>query len=431
MVQKLWHWNYFVIREADLPRASRKDYYGHSTVHFNAWCKACLIKKMHELEEEDKHSINQGQISQARSEAQRRNDAMDLIEPVPGRREGFEPHIRACRLIDPSAKERLKHDAAALPMPNIADLSLSNKTASTSHIPILPVAIGTRMTPEDQKRFDSDLCKLWVALGIPWHGINHPQAHLFFQNRRPDAKLPDRHKLSDAILQREVESARDSMHKAIEGRVAIGMSDGWKNIRRNALLASLLSVDYTYELMVDQDADNPSVDERLEPESQYGELRHIFVLTIPPKTPKINPHCKKKRHLLLAQIYEAKFETDEADEHKVIWYKGKLGTGEVVDALTIQCVIDAGEYLYPYIPRQHLYRLQLTDSPRCEHCGHEPGTITHYLFRCPHYAMLRHEHFASRETDFLRLSFLLHTPSALDLLLDYVKASGRFSDLIR
>ncbi|EUC56018.1 transposase family Tnp2 protein, partial [Rhizoctonia solani AG-3 Rhs1AP] len=76
-----------------------------------------------------------------------------------------------------------------------------------------------------------------------------------------------------------------------------------------------------YELMVDQDADNPSVDERLEPESQYGELRHIFVLTIPPKTPKINPHCKKKRHLLLAQIYEAKFETDEADEHKVIWYK--------------------------------------------------------------------------------------------------------------
>ena len=94
-----------------------------------------------------------------------------------------------------------------------------------------------------------------------------------------------------------------------------------------------------YELMVDQEAENPSVDERLEEESQYGELRHIFVLTIPPKTPKINPHRTKKRHLLLAQIYEAPFKTDEADEHKVIWYKGKLGTGEVVDALTIQCVV--------------------------------------------------------------------------------------------
>ncbi|EUC54412.1 hypothetical protein RSOL_047030, partial [Rhizoctonia solani AG-3 Rhs1AP] len=105
-----------------------------------------------------------------------------------------------------------------------------------------------------------------------------------------------------------------------------------------------------YELMVDQEADNPSVDERLEPESQYGELQHIFVLTIPPKTPKVNPHRKKKRHLLLAQIYEAPFKFDEADKYKVIWYKGKLGTGEVVDALTIQCVIDAGEYLYPYIP---------------------------------------------------------------------------------
>ncbi|KAG8681010.1 hypothetical protein FRC11_001700, partial [Ceratobasidium sp. 423] len=86
-----------------------------------------------------------------------------------------------------------------------------------------------------------------------------------------------------------------------------------------------------YQLMVDQDASDVSAKPRFEEESQYGELRHIFVLTIPPKTPKINSHHKKNRYLLLAQIYEAPVKIDETDEHKVIWYKGKLGTGEVVD----------------------------------------------------------------------------------------------------
>ncbi|CAE6475948.1 unnamed protein product, partial [Rhizoctonia solani] len=76
-----------------------------------------------------------------------------------------------------------------------------------------------------------------------------------------------------------------------------------------------------YQLMVDQDADDASADERLEEESQYGKLRHIFVLAIPPKTPNINAHRKDKRYLLLAQIHEAKVDTDERDEYKVLWYK--------------------------------------------------------------------------------------------------------------
>ncbi|KAH7332712.1 hypothetical protein B0J17DRAFT_632334 [Rhizoctonia solani] len=90
---------------------------------------------------------------------------------------------------------------------------------------------------------------------------------------------------------------------------------------------------------VDQDADDPNAEPRFEPETQYGELRHLFVLKIPPKAPIVNPHRKKDRHLLLAQIYKAPFQTDEADEHQVIWYKGKLGTGEVVDVTTIQSVV--------------------------------------------------------------------------------------------
>ncbi|KAH7342122.1 hypothetical protein B0J17DRAFT_715258 [Rhizoctonia solani] len=48
-----------------------------------------------------------------------------------------------------------------------------------------------------------------------------------------------------------------------------------------------------YVLAVDQDADDPNAKPQFEPESQYGKLWHLFVLKIPPKTPRVNLHHKK------------------------------------------------------------------------------------------------------------------------------------------
>ncbi|KAH7323431.1 hypothetical protein B0J17DRAFT_723420 [Rhizoctonia solani] len=81
--------------------------------------------------------------------------------------------------------------------------------------------------------------------------------------------------------------------------------------------------------------------------------------------------------------------------------------------------------------RQHLYRRQLVDSPRCEQCGRESESVTHFLFRCPHYAAQRLEHLARRGTDFLRPAFLLHASCALQPLFDFVIATGRFADRVR
>ncbi|CUA75215.1 putative RNA-directed DNA polymerase from transposon BS [Rhizoctonia solani] len=81
--------------------------------------------------------------------------------------------------------------------------------------------------------------------------------------------------------------------------------------------------------------------------------------------------------------------------------------------------------------RQHLFRLKLVDSPKCEHCRDESETVTHYLFRCPQYAKQRWEHLASRGTAFLRPAFLLHASCALEPLFDYVKDTGRFAELVR
>ncbi|KAH7334627.1 hypothetical protein B0J17DRAFT_577115, partial [Rhizoctonia solani] len=81
--------------------------------------------------------------------------------------------------------------------------------------------------------------------------------------------------------------------------------------------------------------------------------------------------------------------------------------------------------------RQHLYHLQLVDSPTCEHCRRESETVTHFLFRCPRYATQRQEHLTSRGADFLRPCFIFHAPCALGPLFDHVKATDRFSDFVR
>ncbi|QRW21895.1 Transposase family tnp2 [Rhizoctonia solani] len=125
------------------------------------------------------------------------------------------------------------------------------------------------------------------------------------------------------------------------GRLRIGNGGdtiharGFHKLRADGRDASFVR----YQLMVDQLADDARASPEFKEESQYGQLRHIFVLTIPPKTRKINPDPKKKQYLLLAQIYEAPVHIDEADEYRVVWYKGKLGTGEVVDVSTIHCVV--------------------------------------------------------------------------------------------
>ncbi|KDN39715.1 hypothetical protein RSAG8_08633, partial [Rhizoctonia solani AG-8 WAC10335] len=80
--------------------------------------------------------------------------------------------------------------------------------------------------------------------------------------------------------------------------------------------------------------------------------------------------------------------------------------------------------------KQHLHRLQLVNSPKCEHCGTESETVSHYLLRCPHYAIHCHTLITSNGPDFLQLSFLLHVPRALDPLFNFIKATGRFSDLV-
>ncbi|KAH7316374.1 hypothetical protein B0J17DRAFT_584693 [Rhizoctonia solani] len=102
-----------------------------------------------------------------------------------------------------------------------------------------------------------------------------------------------------------------------------------------------------YSLLVDRHARHPNVLADLQPASQYGELQHIFALPLKPQSPGNN--SDEKRILVLAWIYEAPVLVENTYEYKVVSYaKGTLGSGEIVDAATIQCllgrVLDRGRF---------------------------------------------------------------------------------------
>ncbi|CCO31180.1 hypothetical protein BN14_05215 [Rhizoctonia solani AG-1 IB] len=89
-----------------------------------------------------------------------------------------------------------------------------------------------------------------------------------------------------------------------------------------------------YELVVDRLAHRRGASPDFVPASFYGQLQYLFKLPLPPGS-VVNPD-KEPKFLILAFILEAPVVVEDDYEYKVIWYEGKLGTGEVVDVRTIQ-----------------------------------------------------------------------------------------------
>ncbi|CAE6433460.1 unnamed protein product [Rhizoctonia solani] len=109
---------------------------------------------------------------------------------------------------------------------------------------------------------------------------------------------------------------------------------GCQKIRSDARDSSFVR----YSLLVDRHSRHRNVRPDLQPESQYGQLEHIFALPLKRRPTANDP--SKKRTLLLALISEAPVFVEDTHEYKVISYaKGALKSGEVVDARTIQCLL--------------------------------------------------------------------------------------------
>ncbi|KAF8603737.1 hypothetical protein BDV93DRAFT_576932 [Ceratobasidium sp. AG-I] len=182
MPPKLWHWEYFQVRAKDQSKGAQKDYHGKNSTFINTWCRACIEKCISALRQEDNDARVRGIISAVQDPGELLEHALTIERPIPGRRDGFEKHIRDCKVIDVRVKAHLSAEA------------------TPSHPDLL----------EDSRQSKG----LWVANGWSWNSINNPQTRMFFDSWRPEAKLPDRHKLSGAVLDGEVETANTLMREA-------------------------------------------------------------------------------------------------------------------------------------------------------------------------------------------------------------------------
>lgn len=95
-----------------------------------------------------------------------------------------------------------------------------------------------------QQEFGEDFCKLLIATRSSWNTAHNPELRLFFDKWIPGAIIPDRRTLSGPILDREAAKVEDKLKLKLKGRKATFQTDGWKNKAKQAIVATMVSVDF-------------------------------------------------------------------------------------------------------------------------------------------------------------------------------------------
>jgi hypothetical protein len=108
----------------------------------------------------------------------------------------------------------------------------------------LQVVVTKQFTPAVQHDLGLDMCNVFVSCGFPWNAAHNPELLKFFQKWLPGAVVPDRHQLSGSFLKERVTQVEGQMKQQVEGKLATGQCDGWKNISKTPLIAMMMTVEY-------------------------------------------------------------------------------------------------------------------------------------------------------------------------------------------
>jgi hypothetical protein len=98
--------------------------------------------------------------------------------------------------------------------------------------------------PSLQQEFGEDFCRLLIATSSSWNTANNPQTRLFVEKWIPGAIVPDRRTLSGPILDREAGKVEEKLKLKLKGRKSTFQTDGWKNKAKQAIVATMVSVDF-------------------------------------------------------------------------------------------------------------------------------------------------------------------------------------------
>ena len=191
---------------------------------------------------------------------------------MPGKLPKMETHLRHCQKIPNETRIRaiaelaadkenapnistINHSPHILPDSGSSNLvtptrALKRSRSSTS-------SFGYDSTPQwssgRQEEFDDDMLKLFVSCGFAWNSANNPQMGLFVEKWIPGAKVPDRKSLSGRILDREVAKVEARTRERVQGKVATGQCDGWKNVAKTSIVTSMITVEHVVSLTTNND----------------------------------------------------------------------------------------------------------------------------------------------------------------------------------
>ncbi|KZT63079.1 hypothetical protein DAEQUDRAFT_681006, partial [Daedalea quercina L-15889] len=92
--------------------------------------------------------------------------------------------------------------------------------------------------------FTADLCKLFIIANIAWYALEIPFFCYFFLKWISPANLPGQKELSGCMLNEEAAKVTDHMRLEVKGHYATGQSDGWKNISKDHIIATIINAEY-------------------------------------------------------------------------------------------------------------------------------------------------------------------------------------------
>lgn len=98
-------------------------------------------------------------------------------------------------------------------------------------------------TAERNHELAQDLCRVFLMCNIPWNAIDNTEMILFLQKYLPGATIPERRKLSGTYLDTAVTRAQALTRARVQGKLGTGSSDGWKDIVKTPVIASMMAVD--------------------------------------------------------------------------------------------------------------------------------------------------------------------------------------------
>ncbi|KAK7678908.1 hypothetical protein QCA50_018048 [Cerrena zonata] len=117
-------------------------------------------------------------------------------------------------------------------------------TSSTPFFAEVAAPPKLRWSNELQEQFRAELCMLLIATNTAWWAVDHPYVHWWFSHWLPGAQIPGRKLISGGILDDLARNVENEMKMKVGEKFGTGQCDGWKNIAKTSLIASMINVEY-------------------------------------------------------------------------------------------------------------------------------------------------------------------------------------------